>query len=49
MFNVERGYPIKKGLISPLILLLKVQNIGIKDIFEFFMMVLNYRSAVLKP
>ena len=24
-------------------------NIGIKDIFECFMMVLNYRTAVLKP
>ena len=26
-----------------------VKIIGIKDIFECFMMVLNYRSAVLKP
>ena len=26
-----------------------VYIIGIKDIFECFMMVLNYRSAVLKP
>ena len=24
-------------------------NIGIKDIFECFMMVLNYRAAALKP
>ena len=46
MTNTERNIPQMKMANT---LKRKHYNIGIKDIFECFMMVLNYRAAVLKP
>ena len=45
--NVKTDWWMKSGPLSVFVSI--GLNIGIKDVFECFMMVLNYRSAALKP